>query len=259
MAIARVQGNARGVTPTATLVVTMDSTPTSGNLLIACIGTDEGLTPYVTVSSITQTGVNWATGGAGKQVQSQNINSYLNSEIWVGIVGAGASTTITIALSDPPNNGAVADVCEYSGLVTSAFLDKTATATGTSTATSTGTTATTTQNDELWIGSIAVYFWAQSTPTNGFTLFDGAKYSQGNGMSEAYLEKIVSATGTANSGTTCSNAYYAGCIATFFATIAGGPTVKKGSNVATTMTEMLNSKMLFSACNRFPKLTSRSF
>ena len=38
---------------------------------------------------------------------------------------------------------------------------------------------------------------------------------------------------------------------------AGGPTVKKGSNLANTMTTMLNSKMLFSACNRFPKLSPR--
>ena len=43
-------------------------------------------------------------------------------------------------------------------------------------------------------------------------------------------------------------------------TVAGaGVTVKKGSNLAATMTEMLNSKMLFSACNRFPKLTTRRF
>ena len=40
---------------------------------------------------------------------------------------------------------------------------------------------------------------------------------------------------------------------------AGGPTVKKGSNLASTMTEMLNSKMLFSIANRFPKLSPRRF
>ena len=40
---------------------------------------------------------------------------------------------------------------------------------------------------------------------------------------------------------------------------AGGPTVKKGSNLSNTMTTMLNSKMLFSACNRFPKLSPRRF
>jgi len=42
-------------------------------------------------------------------------------------------------------------------------------------------------------------------------------------------------------------------------TPSGGATVKKGSNLANTMTTMLNSKMLFSACNRFPKLNPRHF
>ena len=42
-------------------------------------------------------------------------------------------------------------------------------------------------------------------------------------------------------------------------TPSGGATVKKGSSLVNTMTEMLNSKMLFSACNRFPKLTTRRF
>lgn len=36
---------------------------------------------------------------------------------------------------------------------------------------------------------------------------------------------------------------------------ASGPTIKKGGNVAGMMTNMLNSKMLYSACNRFPKLS----
>ena len=45
----------------------------------------------------------------------------------------------------------------------------------------------------------------------------------------------------------------------YAADVGGGVTVKKGSNLAATMTEMLNSKMLFSACNRFPKLTTRRF
>jgi len=38
---------------------------------------------------------------------------------------------------------------------------------------------------------------------------------------------------------------------------AGGP--KKGSNLSNTMITMLNSKMLFSQCNRFPKLCPRQF
>ena len=39
---------------------------------------------------------------------------------------------------------------------------------------------------------------------------------------------------------------------------AAGVTVKKGSNLSGLMTEMLNSKMLYSAINRFPKLSPRT-
>ena len=51
-----------------------------------------------------------------------------------------------------------------------------------------------------------------------------------------------------------SNKYSIYCT---YTVTGGGVTVKKGSNLAATMTEMLNSKMLFSACNRFPKLAPR--
>ena len=59
---------------------------------------------------------------------------------------------------------------------------------------------TTTQPSELWIGGITVgAAAAQSSATNGFTLLDG---DTGTQISVAYLEKVVSATGAANSGTT---------------------------------------------------------
>jgi len=52
---------------------------------------------------------------------------------------------------------------------------------------------------------------------------------------------------------------YADCVVVDSAYIGVETAVKKGSSLAATMTEMLNSKMLFSACNRFPKLTTRRF
>jgi hypothetical protein len=169
--ILRVQGNARGTTSdsSSSLSVTMASAPTNGNLLILCIGLNDG-----SVTSIIQTGVNWSTGGAGLQ-QSENASGAYTAEIYAGIVGSGASTSITINVS--PSSYAVADVCEYSGLALSGFLDKTATSytAGYTTTTHTGTTATTTQANELWIG-VTVEYGAQSAPTNGFTLLDGASY-----------------------------------------------------------------------------------
>ena len=206
--VTRVQGNARGTSTSTSISVTMASTPTSGNVLIATIGTKSS--SVITVSSVTQTGVTWS------YVTSKTYSLYtLDSEIWFGVVGSGASTSITVTLSGTAGNGAVADVCEYSGLATSDYLDKTASASGSSTSTSTGTTATTTQANELWLGAITVGGLSdpQSSPTNGFSMLDGNAYFV---TSLAYLEKIVSSTGTANSHTTLAGeGGYAGCIATF--------------------------------------------
>jgi len=85
-----------------------------------------------------------------------------------------------------------------------------------------------------------------------------------NGVLEAsfaydyYDADTVQVGGTAQQ---VSNAYF-DCVVVadaYIGTEAAGVTVKKGSNLSATMTEMLNSKMLFSFCNRFPKLTTRRF
>jgi hypothetical protein len=200
----------------------MGSAPTNGNLLLLTFTSyrNDALGRYATISSISQTGVTWI-----KQISKTNptdLDHTQDTEIWAGVVGSGASATITITLAYYANAGGIADVCEYSGMLTSGFLDKTATNSGLSSSPDTGTTATTAQADELWIGCTGLNgSRSQSTPTNGFTLLDGAVYSS---CSCAYLEKIVSATGTANSGTTGSgSAYWAGCIATFKASAAPPP------------------------------------
>ncbi len=222
--ITRVQGPARGTSSSSTITVTMFSTPTTGNVLIAVIGTYRTDGDNVrTVSSI--------SGGSGAEATWHKINSEdysynapgsytgndfaANVEIWMGIVSTG-STTVTITISGSSNTNAVADICEYSGIATaSPYYDRIATSTGTdSTPSSTGTTSTTTQASELWIGGITITDnSAQNSPTNGFTLIDGTVYGS---MSLAYLEKVVSTTGAANSGTSTSGNYrYVGCIATF--------------------------------------------
>jgi hypothetical protein len=221
MAITRVQGNCRGLSTTNSIAITMTVAPTSGNMLKAVIGTISG-SGYRSVSSISQTGVTWT-----RQLQGQCLNAYntyQNGEIWEGVVGAGASANVTINLSGNAEYGAVANICEYSGLASS-DLDKTAInmATGSATSGNTGTTDTTTQNDELWLGGMFALSSpcpTQNTPTNGFTLLDGAAGSQY--LSGAFLEKIVSAIGTANSGTTFSgSANWFGLIATFKAAAGG--------------------------------------
>ena len=206
-AITRVQGNARGTTSSGSSIsVTMASTPIVGNLIIVVIGTTTTTSiGYSVVSGITQTGVTWTQQSQG-EVQAASI-WYVNSEIWVGVVGSGASNSITITLSQP--SYAVADVSEYSGLATSGFLDQKAASAGWNSG-STGVTALTSQANELWIGGVTAYnYGALAVSSNGFTFLDGAWY---NPVAIGYLEKIVSNTGSAGSSVTGATI---GCIATF--------------------------------------------
>lgn len=217
MAITRVQGNKKGISNTSSITITLDSAPINGNALVAVI-TNEDISSLCTVSSISQSGVTWTK----QESNSLEVPAGLfhDIEIWFGVVGSGASSSLTVTLSEVPEYGAVANVCEYSGLATSDFLDQTAFNSGVTSPTDTGTTDETTQADELWIGAIYARF-EQYTPTNGFTLMDGATF---NFHSNAYLEKIVSSTGTANSGTTETQERWVGCIATFKA--SGGATLQ---------------------------------
>lgn len=219
MAILRIQGNARGTgTNNTSFTVTQSQAPANGNANILCLQVS-GSQTNPSITSIVQTDVTWSL---------VKPDAYCGGNIYIGIVGAGAGTLITINLSGGTGTFIdIADVCEYSGIDTSSYLDKTASNYGYSAAGDTGTTATTTQANELWIGCIAAGYSTsgavQSSPTNGFTLLDGAELHSGSYYgSTAYLEKIVSATGQANSGTTISYSnYWSGLMATFKAAAAG--------------------------------------
>lgn len=206
--ITRVQGNARGYSASNSITVNMASTPTNGNLLIATVVCK--YSSAVQTNSITQTNVTWTL-----QKRQQEATWHFNVEIWAGVVGAGAGTQAVFALSSTTAGyGAVANICEYSNLLTDGFLDKTA---GDSSASSesknTGTTDETTQVRELIIGCIgAVADLSGTSPTNGFTKLDGDRYTN---VSNLYLEKIVAETDVQSSTVTSSNGDYAGAIATF--------------------------------------------
>ena len=196
---------------------TLPVTPTQGNVLIAIVSGQEYVVGnYPVVTGITQTGVTWTQQSAIDQIYWSS-PMWGVCEIWLGVVGAGALTGFSVAYSSTiAYGGGVVDVIEYTGVLTTGFLDKIkSNASVGAGASSTGTTATTTQTAELWIG--AMYFSGgvtQSTPQNGFSLLDGA-LGPSNRHSLGYLEKIVSATGTASTGTVPSGYnYYLGCIAT---------------------------------------------
>ena len=206
--ISRVQ-TARGTWSSgSSFTVTLTSPPQNGNSLIMTIGSIDASSGK-SVSSVSQTGATWA-----KQVG--NGLGRVDNEIWLASNVQNAGTTITITLSGTPSAGSdeIANLAEYSGLTNTPF-DNSATNTGNSNAPDTGTTTATTQSIELWVGSTSITSASQSSPTNRFTLIDGALGPNAGG-SNAYLEKIVSSIGTANSGTAASSANtWAGAIATF--------------------------------------------
>jgi hypothetical protein len=222
--ITRVQGNARGTWSSGSSVtVTMTNPPANGHVLVLTFASRvSDYNPLCFISSISQS--NSTSGGSVTWTRQIN-NSYSFSggnqhwacEIWFGVDSGGSGNkTLVIHLTVAPAGilaDAIADVCEYSGVATSNFLDQTAKNNGYSVAPDTGTTNTTSQANELWIGCINLISGGQTTPTNSFTLLDGVENTQ---CSNAYLEKIVSSTGKANCRTSGSSNYWVGCIATFY-------------------------------------------
>lgn len=216
MATSLVQGPAKAQSSGASINVTMGSNPTNGNVLVAVVSI--GRATLNTVTSITQTNVAWSY-----VTSKSNVGTYtLNVEIWVGVVSASAGTGVTVNLSGS-NNNAIADVCEWSGDYST--VDVTASNSGTSAVTDTGTTAATSVADELWIGGVCSIYGPGGSPTNGFTLLDSAGDAY---VSNSFLYKIVSATGTANTGHNQGGTNeWVGCIATFNA--GGGAAVPIGA------------------------------
>ena len=215
--VTKVQGNARETaTSGSTITITQTSTPTNGNMNILTVGIFDSPSPP-TVSSISQTGVTWTL--AVKKTQGNE-----DSEIWVGVIGSGASTSITINLSASLGSTygvGIADVCEWSGVTSTVDKTKPNYNNG-GTAVDSGTTDPTTYADELWIASLYAATsggaLTETNQTNGFTLLDGANSISKNGIYhvEGYTYKIVSSTGQANSGVSVNhNSQWAGCIATF--------------------------------------------
>jgi hypothetical protein len=211
--ITRVNLEPRGTTTGSSISITCNATPASGDVLIACVATSGNINPAI--SAIIQTGVTWSV-----VKEEDDSDRYAYAHIWIGIVGSGAGRGVVVSLNAAANEGAVCDICEYSGIATSNYLDARSSAFGV-TGPSTGSVSTTSAN-ELWIGCIACGLSSsanQRSPTNGFSLIDGVSYSR---VSLGYLEKIVNTTGTARSSVTSSRLTgYCGCIATFKA-VGGG-------------------------------------
>ena len=187
----------------STLTYSLAHTPTSGDTLIATVGSTASTTS-TTISSITQTGVTWTyvirgvSTGTGRP----------NSEIWVGVVGAGAGTSLTITYSGTTTTLIQSIIYEYPLALA---VDQTAHHDGQNTNPNTGTTAATAVLQEILIGCIQIHGGGpMSTPTNGFTLTNYAT-TEDTGC----LTKSVSVIGTYSTGVTVASTTSSGCIAAF--------------------------------------------
>lgn len=163
-----VQGPVRGTCNSSDTVTVTMVAPTNGNVLVATIGSHDA--SPTTITSITQTNVAWtlqvykAEGGTGATA----------GEIWTGIVSGSPGTTATIVFASSVNEG-VADITEWSGLDAASLIDQTATSYALSATLESGTTVNTAQANELAIAVLISGAYAiQTTPSNGFTLLDGA-------------------------------------------------------------------------------------
>jgi hypothetical protein len=181
---------------------------TAGNflaLLVAATGTSAAPT-FNTPTSF--------TAGAAIASGTQNVSTAIY--YWAGASSQSGAQAVTIA--NATNTAAACiELVEYSGVVSSNPSDKIKTNSGSSASPDSGTTATTSQAKELWLAVLGTKMTNGSfnTPTNGFTIQDTVGMGSLN-CTLGFLDKVVSATGTADGGATASaSANWAGCINTF--------------------------------------------
>lgn len=201
MALTQVQ-HKRGTGTSTAPSITLTSAPTQGNLLVAAISAS-GSAATISISGWTEIPTDSPQGGSA---------AYFG--YFYKIAGAGESATVTGSISASKAYEMI--VAEYNDSANGTWtLDQHTHATGTSTTGDTGTTGTTTKPTEVWIGFIVNgTSKSQSSPTNSFTLIDGASTAPA-----LYgYEKFVTSTGTANVSVTLSgSAAWAGIMATFYA------------------------------------------
>lgn len=185
--------------------VTLDSTPTAGNMLVVCfawisVGAAISITPDSNLNS------------AFAQIVD-NSNTSCRTFAKYRVMGAGETKTYAATLSSAVTDWAVHAI-EFSGVHTTVPLDKSASNTGTTTTVDSGTTATTTEAAELWLAFLANRGGvSQSSPTNSFSLILGPTTAVDITL-ETYT-KEVAATGAANAAATIASNPWNGQIGTF--------------------------------------------
>lgn len=216
-----------GTIATPARVQTATATGTSGGAIVTSwpAATAAGNLLWVVVTLATGTGGGLGGGIVGPVGYTEAFSSAFGTvsgrSIWayykLNSAAGAANPSVTVT---PAGYGVTVTIAEYSGIATSAAIDRTASQSGTGTTTpSTNTTALTTQNTELWLGAFALSTNSPTNPTNRFT--------QLSSLTGAYTaDAVATSTNTAGFSVTASGTTtYAGGIATFkAAALAGVPT-----------------------------------
>lgn len=215
-AVTWIQENANATASAATVTVTYPATTTAGDLLLAEISFD---------STRTITGCTDTTNAYTQAFHSTN--GALSVDVWYfngNSTSKAAASTLTCTFSA---NAAAAIVWhEYSGSLTAAILDKTATSNGTGTACGTGTTAATTQASELVLAVCGTLSSAPSM-TAASNMTQHTVKAQSTTVEVSSAGMIVNATGTQTSSTTLgASSTWSGGIATFKANVASSATAQ---------------------------------
>lgn len=218
MALARVAaqhitGNGTSTSPSATL----PGTPAQGDLIVVSIAWNSTGTITAAPSGYTLIPTD------GNVVFTSG--STISHSVYYKVAGASESATISATLSASANWRVTAG--QYNDSAGGVWtLDQSAHDPGaSSTAANSGTTASTTQAAEVWVAAHSINgAKTLGTLTNSFTAFDGAGAAAPGGY---LVDKVVAATGTANSGGTWSGASpWVGTIATFYSLSTTTPTVQ---------------------------------
>jgi hypothetical protein len=223
--IRRIQGNANGSTFSNVISINLSARPQEGDVLIAAVGAGCN-NSVIGVNKITESGVSWTPIYVWDVPSAQAPRSHYpfesyTCEIWIGIIGSEANSSLTVELTKNAAYGATCDVCEYSNINTTAPLDqigggaiecygKTIPS---------GYTQPTNQSNELWIGAIWTDAGQQSSTGTEFIVMDGSANIYGNSL--AFTEQIVNQTGIATSNTTTSPLSYPSNFVAIIATFRG--------------------------------------
>jgi hypothetical protein len=232
MPISRVQAKSAQVSPAISVSLTLNSATTSGNLLVVCV-------------SCYYAGANAGNAWTASDNKGNTWTSAVLSDITAGKmqvfyaenIAGGSSHQVTLTVAGPSTTYLIMTVLEYSGVATSAALDKANaafTATNTTAYTS-PTTATTAQADEVLIGCHHAYQSA-ATPTPGASWSTVATQAGSTFHAHTVQDRIVSATGAyASSGTwSATGVNHTDAIVTFKAAAGGGASYDESVTFAST-------------------------